>query len=184
MNTPGLSQSVPTNWPEDAGLSRVPGESHLLVFIHLQCPCSKATLSNLKSSLNESIGRHQVTIIFSGTSESAGRNGRMLVAKGTELGAAMVHDHLGTVTRRFRIKTSGHVLLYDGTGALVYSGGVTAGRGVSGPSGGQRSIEQHMLGETIRLREHVVYGCPILEEVSCETDCCSQESDQSEKGTP
>jgi hypothetical protein len=85
---------------------------------------------------------------------------RTSLAEIPSLGVCLDPD--GEEARRFGVETSGHVLLYDDQGHLLFSGGITSGRGEQGDNVGQAAL----LGRIIGMREEgpasPVFGCPLL----------------------
>jgi hypothetical protein len=86
--------------------------------------------------------------------------------------AARVTDAGGEETTRFGVKTSGTILLYSGTGRLLFSGGITASRGHRGGNIAAETLRQRIyqsLWEEERGKKHIgakdkiasfpVFGC-------------------------
>jgi len=57
--------------------------------------------------------------------------------------------------------TSGQVMLYDAEQKLVFSGGITHGRGHEGDSAGRESIERFLTSGETTVSETPVFGCII-----------------------
>lgn len=83
-------------------------------------------------------------------------------------GVQVVIDADGVEARRFHVKTSGHVLLYDTHGQLLFSGGITDARGHAGESVGRRMVLAWLKGKTQEQRSAPVYGCSLFDEVEKE----------------
>lgn len=63
---------------------------------------------------------------------------------------------------RLGVKTSGQVLVYDSTGALLFSGGVTRGRGERGESKGATSLRALLTQAAVTdAISSPVYGCEL-----------------------
>jgi hypothetical protein len=73
----------------------------------------------------------------------------------------MVLDRDGAESRRFRTETSGHALLYDAGGRLLFSGGITVARGHAGDNAGLGAIEALVAGEPAARRRTLVFGCAL-----------------------
>ena len=71
-------------------------------------------------------------------------------------------DEEGKLAQRFGVQTSGHVLLYDPEGHLLFSGGITRSRGQQGDSAGRRALLARLSGETRSLTTTAVFGCPLF----------------------
>lgn len=78
------------------------------------------------------------------------------------LGVQVSEDD-GTEARRFGAATSGQTMLYDARGRLVFSGGITAGRGHFGDSAGLSSLESILRGEPAEFSRTNVFGCALLD---------------------
>jgi glyoxylase-like metal-dependent hydrolase (beta-lactamase superfamily II) len=76
-------------------------------------------------------------------------------------GAHVLRDVDGGEVERFHATTSGHTLLYDDKGDLMFSGGITFARGHSGDNLGQSSIESCLEGSPPESRVTPVFGCPV-----------------------
>src|ERR1051326_4081838 len=51
-STPGRPvTSAPEDWPAATGLSRIPGKAALVMAAHPECPCSKASLTEIAELL-------------------------------------------------------------------------------------------------------------------------------------
>ncbi len=64
---------------------------------------------------------------------------------------------------RFGVKGSGHVLLYQPSGRLVFSGGITPSRGHEGDNPGRAAVISLVLQGRSPVNRTPVYGCPLLE---------------------
>jgi hypothetical protein len=78
-------------------------------------------------------------------------------------GVTTLIDVDGAEARRFGAQTSGHILLFDPAGRLLFSGGITESRGHAGGNVGESSIESLINDEKTGPRSTVVFGCPLFE---------------------
>src|SRR5213593_4246453 len=72
-STPGAKSPAPEIWPKEAHLDRKPGSPILVLFLHPNCPCSRATLAELEKLQARTNGRLSVRILFF-RPEGAGAN--------------------------------------------------------------------------------------------------------------
>jgi len=76
---------------------------------------------------------------------------------------SVLTDENGVLAASFNAATSGQAVLYDQQGALLFAGGITAGRGHSGDNFGRAAIvsllNEHAGGQV----EGPVFGCPIFD---------------------
>ena len=75
-------------------------------------------------------------------------------------GAATVGDPRAAEAGRFGVATSGHALLFDRDGRLLFSGGITPSRGHEGDNFGASAILARLDGRPAPA-ESPVFGCPI-----------------------
>jgi len=71
-------------------------------------------------------------------------------------------DQEGNEARCFQVTTSGHVVLYDVHGKLLFSGGITVSRGHSGDNDGRSAIMKLLNHEMVAVPETPVFGCSLL----------------------
>lgn len=162
--TPGAEGQVHEDWPQDCTLALDREQLTLVLFAHRSCPCTRQTLGELKQILERTPGRVSSWIVLLSPADTAGdRTGESVEALARSLpGVRVIVDPEGTLARRFGVRTSGHVLLYDPNGRLLYSGGITDGRGHVGESVGRRAVLARLRGQNAAVRTAPVYGCSLF----------------------
>ena len=160
---PGRGASPPTEWPSGSPIHPDGRRPTLLLFLHPRCPCSRASVAELATIAFTCGDRVSVIVIL--LQPGDGRPGwseadletdlALLPRKGTW------HDPGGAEARRFGVFTSGHVLLYDLTGHLIFSGGITPGRGHQGANDGREAVLAGILGSGGGRSVHPVFGCAL-----------------------
>jgi hypothetical protein len=159
---PGEARPSPVRWPEGSAIPRDSRRPTLLIFLHPRCPCSLASLGELADILDRCGGRvstHAV-VLDSRLLESSGRSEIDQALAGLPQ-IAIRRDIGGAEARRFNVTTSGHLMLYDVHGLLVFSGGITAARGHRGDSYGRAALLGWIQGEGQDRRQTCVFGCPL-----------------------
>ena len=78
-------------------------------------------------------------------------------------GVTVAVDRGGVVAERFGAETSGHALLYDRRGLLIFSGGITAQRGHEGDSAGRSSIVSWVRRSERLVDRSEVFGCELYD---------------------
>lgn len=166
-NTPGEAAAPPVEWPVDSGIVQSKDGPTLLVFAHPHCPCTRATLRELKVAVSRSHGQLAVHVLFV---QPQGVNADWLagdlwkMARHTA-GLSVFADIDGLESRRFRVATSGTILLYEADGTLKLNGGITTSRGHEGDNPGRETLIKLVCAGD-RSQEtssrHVVFGCPLL----------------------
>lgn len=74
-------------------------------------------------------------------------------------GVDVARDDDGKESARFGVAISGHSLLYDPSGRLVFSGGITAARGHEGDNAGRSAIVSLLTTGSARVSRTPVFGC-------------------------
>ncbi len=166
--TPAADGSAAARWPAASAIARVPGEPTLVMLVHPRCPCSRASLSELNQVMNRE-GSATATVVFvlpEGV-DDAWAHGESWDRAHEIPRTTVFVDRGGVEARRFGVAASGHTLLYDAAGALVFSGGVTGARGHEGDNAGRQGLLAALAasavggdGEAARAR---VYGCALAE---------------------
>ncbi|MBL0213817.1 MAG: RedB protein [Myxococcales bacterium] len=154
---PGSSGATPEIWPSSSSLTPPPHGTTAVVFVHPECPCSRATLHELVEvtrDLRPAAAR--VLVVFEGRGDGdlwqdAGRTPRL----------ERVLDEAGEGAR-FGAQTSGFAVVYDASAHLVFHGGITGSRGHVGTNIG--SVELRAALDGTPSGEHPVFGCALAEE--------------------
>ena len=162
--TPVARTAVPVQFPENNLVSLAVGQPTLLVFLHPQCPCSRATLHELGGIVGATGQRLAINVIFTippGT--PVGWEQGELWNESHALDAVrVVRDPNGEITRQFHVTGSGHALLYDATGRLLFSGGITASRGEEGDNAGETAVVDWVTQGHAAVSQTPVFGCSLL----------------------
>jgi len=164
--TPGPAATAPAAWPGDAPFPKASIGSTLMVFLHPQCGCSRATLEEL-SRLQACCSRQmEATVLMNAPSTvPAGWTDSDLRKAAVAIpGVRVLDDPDGATARRFGVHTSGQTLLYDPQGGLVFQGGITPMRGHSGDNAGRDEISHLLRGGPPRPVRTPVFGCALFEE--------------------
>jgi hypothetical protein len=140
--TPGASGAPAAAWPESTALARESGRFTLVLGLHPECPCSRATVAELAGILTELQGRPlDVIALFDDTIPGVPARDSDLFRDATRLpGVRTIAVPMREELQRFDFHTSGEVRLYRPDGALVYQGGITGGRGHPGANPGASAI--------------------------------------------
>lgn len=170
---PGVAADAPTRWPIASKIPRQPDDPVLVMVLHPQCPCSRASIGELAVLMAHASRSLQAFVVFE---EPAGfapnwAHTDLWSSAGRIPGVIRVLDW-GREAQAFGAATSGQTLLYDERGQLLFSGGITAARGHYGDNAGLRAIAS-----ILRLRridgassKSAVYGCPLFAARSSKSD--------------
>jgi hypothetical protein len=164
--TPAPLAKPPGVWPAAAALTRNHGRAALLLFVHPECPCSRATIGELDRILASVQSRVDVSVLFAiPTGAPAGWSDTDIIRSARRIpGVTVLQDPEGAIARRFGARTSGQALLYDEEGQLVFNGGITASRGHSGDNSGRDAIVSLVLRRSAALHRTPVFGCALFSE--------------------
>jgi hypothetical protein len=163
---PGKSGTPPDRWPESSSLQRAPGASTLVMFVHPNCPCSRASISELAVLLAHSAGQLHAQVIFLKPpgEEDSWTHTDLWRAASQLPGTAVISDAEGREAELFRVTISGETLLYDASGNLRFHGGITGARGHSGENAGCSAVQSYANTGTIPLARTPVFGCPLFDD--------------------
>jgi hypothetical protein len=162
-STPGALGLTPAQWPKDSRIVRDSGRSSLLMLVHPQCSCTRASLDELRSIVSRSHGAVSAWVLFvrpTGMDQGWERSATWTQAQAIP-NVTVLLDDKGLEATRFGALTSGHVVLYDPGGRLLFSGGITGARGHEGDNVGRRRILGLLDHSIVGRTGHEVFGCPL-----------------------
>ncbi len=134
----------------------------LIVFAHPRCPCTRATLREV-AGLATARPELAIRVLFVSPPNGTGvwdRGEAWDLARHIR-GADVARDTNGTEASRFGARTSGHTVLTDPSGAIVFRGGVTPTRGRTGESTGLGAVRAWLEGRT-GAATAPVFGCDLF----------------------
>lgn len=121
---------IAVRWPDGISLARDEDRLTLVMAVHPRCPSTHASVAELGRILEQTDGTFDphLLVFHPADSEPQWASGRTLsLARGVP-GLDVSLDESGARMARLGLMTSGHVLVYDEHGGLVFSGGITSGR--------------------------------------------------------
>jgi len=162
--TPGTEDQPLHTWPATAKLSQPDSPYTLLVVIHPLCSCSRASIGELSKIMARFPDTLRAEVLFV-TPKHAGsewsENEHWLAATAIP-GVHAIHDIDGKTASAFHVQTSGYTLLYDRSGKLLFSGGITSARGHSGDNAGSQAIIDIVSGGTPSTQTTHAFGCHVF----------------------
>lgn len=171
-STPGARGNAPAIIPVIAGVPDSNSGPTVIMAIHPRCPCSVSSLHELERVHNANGELPLRIILLVGTPQPVDDEWHEAVdrVRASAPFAHVVLDPGGRQAAMLGMKTSGSTCLYDGTGRLMFSGGLTVARGVEGASSASdRLIEllHTTAGNAAQgpVREGVktpVFGCELI----------------------
>jgi len=163
--TAGAAAAAPNAWPQSTHVPAPRQRPALVLLMHPQCSCSRATLSELARLMAHVHGRVDAYVLmldpFSGRNDEWAQSHLWTTAAAIP-GVRVMLDHDGADARRFGASTSGQALLYDISGRLRFNGGITDARGHEGDNAGRASLESLLLHGTAATGHTSVFGCGLF----------------------
>lgn len=162
--TPGPSAATPAVWPSQSRLSLSPEVPTLVMFTHPKCPCTAASLAELRVALSAASGRVKPVVAFASPTEGTEWMTPGVRASATSIPGVTVAEDPGRLeAHRFGALTSGHVVLYGPDGRLRFSGGITPSRGHGGDNPGRRRVTAILENPALVTASTPIFGCELDE---------------------
>ncbi|HYV66235.1 MAG TPA: RedB protein [Myxococcales bacterium] len=166
-NTPGQAGgAAPELWPAGSAIARTAGRATLLLFAHPRCVCTRASLAELNKMMASFQGRLDAKVLFWMPRDAPAdwSSGDLWTSAAHIPGVAVTRDEDGREASRFGVATSGGVVLYDGSGRLLFQGGITQSRGHEGDSFGEERIVSLLTTGAADRADAPVFGCALNQE--------------------
>jgi hypothetical protein len=168
--TPGQPASPPSSWPRQVPIERNSTHATLLMFVHPQCGCSKASLGELAILMARAHEKVSAKVLFYAPPDEPttwAKTDLWETAVGIP-GVTVIEDRGNHIAGSLGVFTSGQTLVYDSEGRLIFNGGITASRGHSGDNYGRDAIVARLQGHpaqgtTIPITSPV-FGCSLRTE--------------------
>ncbi len=164
-STPGKSLIAGEKWMSTKSLKLASPLATLIMVVHSQCPCSRASMSELAVLMARSQNRVKAYVVFVHSNSNSENAETELWRRAAEIpGVEAVVDDDGRLAERLKALTSGECYLYDANGRLMFKGGITSGRGHEGDNAGVDAIVALIDGDRVVLNSTPVFGCPIFDQ--------------------
>jgi hypothetical protein len=152
-------------WPSFSRIVLAGDRPTLVMGGHPRCPCTRASLAELARLMAHCPNQAAAHVLFlRPTSFPEGWEQTDLWNSAAAIpGVQAFRDDDGVEAGRFGLATSGHVLVYDPAGSLLFSGGITSQRGHEGDNVGRASIEALLTGGCPLARRAPVFGCSLFD---------------------
>jgi hypothetical protein len=160
--TPGASAGL-CRWPADMPIRPASRGITLVLALHPKCPCSAATLAELAQLLSRNSDRVTVYALFIRLpGMPAGWEHDRLWDQASQIpGVLPITDFGAAWSARFGALTSGQTYAFDPAGRLLFSGGITDGRGHMGDNAGMDALADIIAGRAPHQTTAPVYGCSL-----------------------
>lgn len=158
-----FAQAAPSQWPRGVSFARNPNHATLVMALHPECPCSRASLHELTEIMSRSEERLDAHLLFI---HPANAPANWLDSDLWKQAKAIPHvtvmlDEGGRDSAAFGATTSGQTMVYDASGTLRFSGGITDGRGHEGDNAGMLAILSLVRDGRSRVSTTPVFGCSL-----------------------
>ncbi len=163
--TPGRSGMPPRQVPRERDTDG--GQQPLLMlFVHPQCPCTRATLGELARLISRREQFFETHVLFYRPAKASPEWAETDLWRAASMipGVQLEVDVDGASAARHGVMTSGHLLLYDTAGRLQYSGGLTPLRGHAGDGPGRSAVLSWLETGAAVPASGPVWGCSLLQE--------------------
>jgi hypothetical protein len=163
MTPAALGQEAPSQWPSGLSFARSTDQLTLVMTVHPECPCSRASLNELAQLMARSAGRLNARILFvHPTNAPADWLNSDLWRQAKAIPNVTVSlDEDGHDAAAFGASISGQVMVYDTSGFIRFSGGITDSRGHEGDNAGLLSILSLVRNGKSQISTTPVYGCSL-----------------------
>ncbi len=138
--TPAATAAVGEAWPVTAPVTGPMSQPLLGVFVHAECPCSRASLNELSRVMAQARGRVEARVYIESTGPDGGLDSDNARTAARIPGVQVVADRDGLVAESLRAAVSGETLLFAAGGSMLFHGGLTAARGHEGDNDGRRAV--------------------------------------------
>ncbi len=161
--TPGKLEVTPEMWPP-AGGDRIADRPSLVLFLHPECPCSRATVRELTRVLTRTPRNLNLLVYFLQLDDEnwSAENSTLWRSVARIPGAKLARDSGGKLAKHFGAHTSGTVLLYDKEGRLRFRGGITGSRGQEGNNASAEALLASFREDKIQPVSTNVFGCSLF----------------------
>jgi hypothetical protein len=133
----------------------------LLVFLHPYCPCSAATITEIRKIIRRHPEGFAVQIRFCDV-DGGDIAATTLWREAAKIPGAKLEINDADEARRFGVQTSGETLVYSPDGTLRFQGGVTPSRGHEGENAGSRALVAIVESGRQGRERTPVFGCRLF----------------------
>jgi len=159
--TPGTPAAAAATFPANASFTTDARGPILVLFLHPQCSCSRATLTELARLLAHApVPAAMYALVYRPAGAGAGWDQTDVWRSAAAIhGMHVIPDVGGAQARVFGAFVSGQTMVYGASGALLFSGGLTSARGHEGDNDGRTAVTSILAGGQPATRRTPVFGC-------------------------
>ena len=162
---PAVPGHPPAHWPRETRVPAPAARPRLVIAVHPQCPCTRATIGELEILMAATDGLVDAYVLFyKPDGMPAGWERTDLWTRAAAIpGVHVLSDAQGAESSRFGAIASGQTMLYSAAGDLLFRGGITASRGHSGDNAGSSAIVALVRHEPPVRTVTSVFGCALFD---------------------
>lgn len=164
-SAPGTVGNTPPSWPVATKIERAPNGHTLVMLAHPHCPCTRASVGELAQLMAHVQGKVRAyVLVLQPANAEAGWSDTNLEKSAADIpGVTILKDIDGKEAGWFGAETSGHTLLFDSAGRLLFSGGITESRGHAGGNAGESAIVSLINNKSADRSKTFVFGCSLVD---------------------
>jgi hypothetical protein len=171
-NSPGRIGNVPAAWPAASRIHLAEDRLTLVMLAHPRCPCTRASigeLARLAAQVQNKISAYVLFVTPTGSDRDWQDNALRLSAAKIP-GVTVLSDTDGVEAQLFGAETSGHTLVFNVAGQLLFSGGITESRGHAGDNAGENAILTLVKNNPVERNRTLVFGCSLFNHTKKKTN--------------
>jgi len=164
-SSPAPEQVPPTVWPTASQLPRVADKPTLVLIAHPRCPCTRATLHELRVLMARAGARVTADVLFvrpAGVPTDWEKTDLWRSAEAIP-GVTVRSDEGGHEAALFHAVASGQIVLFNTAGREIFAGGITGSRGHEGDNPGLARILTLLSNGSAERAKAPVFGCALSE---------------------
>jgi hypothetical protein len=165
-NAAGQTGRITQSWPAASHIKcdESGHKATLVLFLHPECACSRATVGELDELMAKTGGKADVHAVFvqpEGWSRER-TQGDLWKSAAAIPGVHAYFDQDAREAKLFGAMTSGQVFAYDARGSLAFSGGITFARGHRGDNLGLQAVANLVNSGQASVSRTRVFGCSLF----------------------
>ena len=171
-NGPGRIGNVPAAWPAASRIHLADDRLTLVMLAHPRCPCTRASISELARLTAQVQNNISIYVLFVTPSGSGGdwQDSALRLSAAKIPGVTVLSDTDGVEAQLFGAETSGHTLVFNTAGQLLFSGGITESRGHAGDNAGENAILTLVKNNAVERNHTFVFGCSLFNHTKKKTN--------------
>jgi hypothetical protein len=171
-NGPGKIGNVPAAWPAASRIHLAEDRLTLVMLAHPRCPCTRASigeLARLTAQVQNKISAYVLFVTPSGSGPDW-QDSALRLSAAKIPGVTVLSDTDGVEAQLFGAETSGHTLVFNTAGQLLFSGGITESRGHAGDNAGENAILTRVKNNAVEGNRTFVFGCSLFNRAKKKTN--------------